>query len=116
MIAVAVPDLGDLISLVGAFSSSALTFIFPALLDLLTYWPSQQEWVELLQCQLIVRLQQWKLIFQSALSVTWALKNFVIIALGVIGMILGTYASIAGIVANVSKHTAHDCTPLWLRH
>jgi len=113
--AAAVPDLGDLISLVGAFSSCALTFIFPALLDLLTFWPSQQEWVELLECRLIVRLRQWRLVLQSASSVMWALKNFAIVALGVIGMVLGTYASVAGIVANISTPSAHECTPLWLR-
>ena len=107
IIAVAVPDLGDLISLIGAFASSALAFIFPALLDFLTFTPSMNEWQQLFQDRKV-----WKPIA----TVLWAVKDLAIVALGVIGLILGTYAAIAGIVANFTKHSDGGCIPLWRWH
>jgi len=107
IVAVAVPDLGDLIALIGAFASSGLAFIFPALLDYLTFSPSLEEWREVFRFQ-----NMWR--FFS--TVLWAFKDLAIVALGVIGLILGTYASINGIARNIAKHPDEGCTPLWRRH
>ena len=78
-IALAVPDLGDLITLVGAVASSALALMFPAILDILTFWKKKREQKGL-----------WMLV--------WLIKDILIVLLGVVGSIFGTGAAIKNIV------------------
>ena len=78
-IALAVPDLGDLITLVGAVASSALALMFPPLFDILTFWKEKR-----------AQKLLWMLV--------WLIKNILIIALGVVGSIFGTGAAIKNIV------------------
>ena len=104
-IAVGLPDLGDLISLVGAVASSALALIFPPLLNILVFikddslprdnsiepeGPSIQN----------IRYRQGSI--QSSLSilfrVVWVTKDVLIMVLGVVGFGLGTYAAIHHLV------------------
>ena len=81
-IALAVPDLDDLISLIGAVASSALALIFPPLLSILVFWRIRHKfrWLGCLP---------WPV---------WVGKDVLIITLGVVGSMFGTYASIDNIV------------------
>ena len=76
-IALGLPDLGDMISLVGAFACCALSFIIPPTLELLTIFPDRH---------------------RSNLWLIWSLKDAAIIVLGVLGFVFGTYATIVNIV------------------
>lgn len=70
-LAAAIPNLGGVISLVGAFSSSALALIFPPLIEIITFWPDKYE------------LSTWKL---------W--KDIFIMLFGFLGFLVGSYVSI----------------------
>jgi proton-coupled amino acid transporter len=67
-----VPNLGPLITLIGAVCLSTLGLMFPALIEIVTYWerPGMGRY-------------NWRL---------W--KNLLLILFGVIGFITGTYVSI----------------------
>ena len=69
----AIPKLDLFISLVGAFGCSFLGLIFPPMISLAVYWP----------------------------EVSWPIliKNLIIISIGLVGFVTGTYASIEAIVA-----------------
>ena len=82
VVALIVPDLGDLISLIGAVASSALALIFPPLLEILIFAKVDYS---------ISRLGLVK-------HVAWITKDLLIMILGIIGLLFGTYASIDGIV------------------
>lgn len=69
--AVLIPNLSGIISLVGAFSSSALALIFPPIIEIMTMWPDQ------------LGKHDWKL---------W--KDIAIILFGITGFVFGTYASV----------------------
>ncbi|XP_041988279.1 proton-coupled amino acid transporter 2 [Aricia agestis] len=71
MAAVMIPNLSAIISLVGAFSSSALALIFPPIIELVTFWPDRG----------------WRLY-----------KNVAIVIFGLTGFGFGTYASIQNIL------------------
>uniref|UniRef100_A0AAR5PGX3 Amino acid transporter transmembrane domain-containing protein n=1 Tax=Dendroctonus ponderosae TaxID=77166 RepID=A0AAR5PGX3_DENPD len=73
--AVAIPNLGAVISLVGAFSSSALAMIFPPLVEIVTFWPDK------------MARNDWML---------W--KNIVIVTIGFLGFLTGSYVSICNIL------------------
>ncbi|CAH1979959.1 unnamed protein product [Acanthoscelides obtectus] len=73
--AVAIPNLGAVISLVGAFSSSALALIFPPLIEIITFWPDK------------LGQSNWKL---------W--KDICIIIFGFLGFLLGSYVSLMEII------------------
>lgn len=70
-----IPNLGAIISLVGAFSSSALALIFPPIIEIITFWPNK------------LGHYNW---------VLW--KDILIVLLGFAGFFFGTYASIANII------------------
>lgn len=70
-----IPNLSGIISLVGAFSSSALALIFPPLIEIMTFWPDQ------------LGKNDWKL---------W--KDCGIIIFGITGFIFGTYTSVENIL------------------
>jgi proton-coupled amino acid transporter len=73
---VAIPQLGPFISLVGAVCLSTLGLMFPAIIELVTYWDSP-----------------------GMGSCYWQLwKNFFIILFGILGFITGTITSIEEIV------------------
>ena len=78
----AVPDLNDLISLIGAVASSGLALIFPPVLSILVFWRIRRDirWLGYLR---------WPV---------WVVKDILIILLGVVGTLFGTYASIHSIV------------------
>ena len=71
-----------LISLIGAFTSTALTLIFPPLLDTLTQ---------------VTTLQP------SKLRTANIVKNMLILLLGVVGSVIGTYTSVAQLVDQLIK-------------
>lgn len=74
-LAIAIPNLGGVISLVGAFSSSALALIFPPLIEIVTFWPDK------------LGKNKW---------ILW--KNLLIILFGFIGFLIGSYVSILNIL------------------
>lgn len=74
-LAIAIPNLGAVISLVGAFSSSALALIFPPLIEIVTFWPDQ--------------LGKFHWVF-------W--KDIGIVIFGFVGFLIGSYVSLLNIV------------------
>jgi proton-coupled amino acid transporter len=77
--AAVVPKLDLFISLVGAFCSSCLAWIFPPLFHTLTFWDSQQETSRL--C-----------------FVSYVAKNSFIAVFGMIGFATGTYCSLRDVI------------------
>ncbi|XP_064404881.1 proton-coupled amino acid transporter 1-like [Halichondria panicea] len=86
LFALALPDLSDLIALIGAVASSALALIFPPLLHLMVSVQRQH--------------LPWHSQYSSSMvkQVAWMTKDVLIMLLGIVGMGLGTYASINGLV------------------
>ena len=76
VLAAIIPKLDLFISLVGAFSSSFLALIFPPLLELITFWPRASKWM--------------------------IAKDVIIIIVGLIGFLTGTYASVESIMSAFS--------------
>ncbi|KAF5287223.1 hypothetical protein FQA39_LY16000 [Lamprigera yunnana] len=74
-LATAIPNLGAVISLVGAFSSSALALIFPPIIEIITFWPNE------------MGKYSWML---------W--KNIFIILFGFVGFIFGSYVSFLNVL------------------
>lgn len=79
-IAIAIPNLGGFISLVGAVCLSTLGLMFPAVIETVTFW----EHPGLGMCN-------WRL---------W--KNVLLVLFGLIGFVTGTYVSIREIIADVN--------------
>ncbi|XP_063906454.1 proton-coupled amino acid transporter-like protein pathetic isoform X3 [Zophobas morio] len=74
-LAIAIPNLGAVISLVGAFSSSALALIFPPIIEIVTFWPDK------------LGKNNW---------ILW--KDICIVLFGFIGFIVGSYVSLLNIL------------------
>lgn len=72
-LAIAIPNLGAVISLVGAFSSSALALIFPPLIEIVTFWPH--------------KVSSW---------ILW--KDILIVMFGVAGFLVGSYVSLLNVI------------------
>jgi proton-coupled amino acid transporter len=86
--AFAIPDLDGLITLIGAVASAALAFIFPPLLQLLTFWEDKPPF-------LTFHLNN------TCLAVSWwvtVAKCLAILLLGLVGSLTGTVFSIISIV------------------
>jgi len=81
--AVAIPNLGDYISLVGAVSSSVLALIFPAIIDLLVFHEDEQG---------------------KRMSMFCTLKNYFIILFGFVGFVAGTIVSIQQIYVDLTEN------------
>ncbi|XP_067003584.2 proton-coupled amino acid transporter-like protein pathetic [Anabrus simplex] len=81
MIAAAVPNLGPIISLVGAVCLSTLGLMFPAVIEIVTYWENPG-----------LGTFYWRL---------W--KNIFVILFGILGFVTGTYISILEIIEEHSK-------------
>ena len=77
-----VPDLSGLISLVGAFCFSTLSFVFPPLLEVMSRWPERGP-------------GRWWMV--------WFVKDIAIIVMGLLGLVFGTYASLVSIIHYVKK-------------
>ncbi|KAJ8672368.1 hypothetical protein QAD02_003627 [Eretmocerus hayati] len=82
--AIAIPNLGPFISLVGALCLSTLGLMFPPLIELVTVWERDNG----LGCY------YWRL---------W--KNLVIIGFGVLGLLTGTYTSLDAISSSANGAT-----------
>lgn len=80
VIAIVIPNLGAVISLVGAFSSSALALIFPPLIEIVTFWPDK------------LGRGNW---------VLW--KDIIIMFIGFAGFSLGSYVSLLNILHSDTK-------------
>lgn len=76
-IAIAVPDLGPFISLVGAVCLSFLGLIFPAVIETVTFWDRPNG----------LGRYNWVLI-----------KNVFLISFGILGFVTGSYVSILDII------------------
>ncbi|KAI8508538.1 hypothetical protein Bbelb_136370 [Branchiostoma belcheri] len=85
-LAAGIPELGLFISLVGAFSSSALALIFPPLIELLVKYEDGLHWFVVL-------------------------RNIVIFLFGFVGFLAGSYVSIAQIVDSFSRKVAPTFAP-----
>ncbi|XP_062548582.1 proton-coupled amino acid transporter-like protein CG1139 isoform X2 [Armigeres subalbatus] len=75
LLAAMIPNLGAVISLVGAVSSSTLALIFPPLIEIVTFWPDK------------LGRHYW---------ILW--KDIGIMAFGICGFVFGTYTSVAQII------------------
>ncbi|GLV45551.1 uncharacterized protein CBL_02571 [Carabus blaptoides fortunei] len=80
-IAIAIPNLGGFISLVGAVCLSTLGLMFPSIIELITFWDNPG-----------LGRFNW---------VLW--KNVLLISFGMIGFLTGTYVSVQEIIADFSK-------------
>ncbi len=89
------PDLEDLIALIGAVASSALALIFPSLLEIISFWPERHE-------RKFLWVFPW---------IVWVIKDCLILLLGVVGLALGSYAAISNIIINISKQDK-PCEPV----
>lgn len=77
LFAVAVPNLGPIISLVGALSLSVVGILLPALIQLSTFW-----------------------YHTHGIAFKWLFtKNMLLAVFAVVGLVSGTYASIVDIIA-----------------
>lgn len=86
-VAIAVPELGPIISLVGALCLSFLGLILPSCIDLVTTWEEPG-----------LGRGYWRL---------W--KNMFIIAFGLLGLFTGVYASVMEIIEEFKKkHWARE--------
>jgi len=74
LVAALVPDLGDLIALIGALTGSALSLVVPSLIDLYCPRPNRKKWE--VPCDVII------------------------ISLGVLGGLLGTIQAVLNVVGN----------------
>lgn len=108
--ALALPDLGDLISLVGAIASSALALIFPSLLHILVFIKGdssdQQNGLcaKLKQTLCVTKMEQ-TLWITRFIKAVWVMKDVLIMVLGLVGFALGTYASINGLVEYFKRNS-----------
>lgn len=75
ILAALVPNLGPIISLVGALSSSTLALIFPPMIQIVTFGPER------------MGRYYWQL---------W--KNLAIMLFGILGFFFGSYASIMALL------------------
>ncbi|XP_055599202.1 proton-coupled amino acid transporter-like protein CG1139 isoform X2 [Uranotaenia lowii] len=75
LLAIAIPRLGLFISLFGAFCLSALGIAFPAIMDICVRWPNDMG---------PAKLHLW--------------KNLILIILGIVGLLSGTYTSVRDII------------------
>ncbi|XP_052747767.1 proton-coupled amino acid transporter-like protein pathetic [Galleria mellonella] len=78
-IAIAFPNIGNLMGLLGAFCLSNMGFIFPAIIEVLVIWESPG-----------LGRFKWRLY-----------KNILVMIIGVLLFIAGTYSNLKGLVSNI---------------
>ena len=116
-LAIGVPDLGDLLTLIGAVASSGLAMIFPPLIHMLTYW-NEDKGIEREKSVHVGGVNgegegrreeiRSASIFPKPI---WIAKDIAIITLGVVGCAFGTYAALHSIVLFFEKNGDEDyCT------
>ncbi len=81
ILALAIPDLDDLITLVGAVASSALALVFPPCIEILTFWNDPE-----------------RKLFGVFPRICWVIKDICVITIGILGFGFGTFAAIHSIV------------------
>jgi len=79
ILAEAIPKLGLFISLVGAVSSTALALVFPPMIEMIVCWHN------------------------TSFGFFTITKDMIIILIGVLGFITGTYESVTSIVKSFSN-------------
>lgn len=84
ILAALVPNLGAVISLVGAVSSSTLALIFPPLIEIITFFPNR------------LGKHNW---------ILW--KDIAIMVFGILGFVFGTYTSVAQILHPIPVQVIH---------
>lgn len=80
ILAAMTPNLGAVISLVGAVSSSTLALIFPPIIEIVTFWPNN------------LGKHYW---------ILW--KDIGIMIFGILGFVFGSYTSILQVFFNISS-------------
>ena len=96
-LALSIPNLGDLITLVGSMASSTLSMIFPPLIHMLTFWKTSQQNSSIL------------------LRHFWIVKDIIIVFFGVLGFAFGTFASLNSIINDIAhKNNAVFCTSTFM--
>lgn len=81
LLAIAVPNLDLFISLFGALCLSTLGFAFPAIIECATYWNHMK----------------------GGSRMTLLLKDASLVMVGVVGLVVGTYTSMAEIIRSFSE-------------
>ena len=95
ILAISIPDLEDLITLVGAGASSCLAFVFPPLIEMLTFGNDRQ--------------RKWFWIVPWPL---WMVKDIAIMLLGLVGFCFGSFAALYNIVTTLGKSEGGtECSP-----
>ncbi len=84
ILAVSIPDLEDLITLVGAGASSCLAFIFPPLVEMLTFG----------------RNRKWLWVFPWPVRM---IKDVSIMTMGLVGFCFGTFAALFSIITTIGR-------------
>lgn len=82
LVAISIPNLGILISLIGAFASTSLALVYPVLIDLIVKCDGEKE----------TRISPW----------IW-IKSVVILLIAATGCFLGTYENVVHIIRIYSK-------------
>ncbi len=94
--ALALPDLGDMIALIGAVASSALALIFPPLLHLMVFGQQDRLTDHRIQQTLNTNIKQAA--SERFQRTVWMTKDVLIILLGIVGLGFGSYASINSLI------------------
>ncbi|KAJ8708047.1 hypothetical protein PYW08_010413 [Mythimna loreyi] len=81
-LAIAFPNIGNLMGLLGAFCLSSIGFIFPAMIELLVVWENPG-----------LGKYKWRL---------W--KNVIVLIIGVLLFVAGTYSNAKGLIASFYLH------------
>uniref|UniRef100_H2ZQ91 Amino acid transporter transmembrane domain-containing protein n=1 Tax=Ciona savignyi TaxID=51511 RepID=H2ZQ91_CIOSA len=108
--AIAIPNLGDYISLIGAFSSSFLALIFPPIIDILTFYnpPIVGDQEPLFTKQAVSTPRS-----RSKMSKLTLLKNLVIMIFGLTGFVAGTIVSVKTIIKDLSSDNTNSVCMWW---
>ena len=113
----ALPDLNDFISLIGAVAGSALALIFPPLLHMLVFLKHDHS--RPLTCvgdQDSINYYAPSSKLKQVTKVAWVVKDILITVLGLAGLVFGTYAFINGLVEffTNNKNSNNSCVKFLL--
>lgn len=121
--AVAIPNIGDYIALIGAFSSSFLALLFPPIIEIMTFHSEAGECVytptpdEDDEEDSLINSENAN--FRGALhassvdqgsGLAWytVLKNVIILVIGSVGFVTGTIISVKDIIHDLQVHNEND--------
>lgn len=94
VVSLTLPDLQDLITLIGATASMSLALIFPSLLEIMCFW----------------KIKNRRKFFWIFPWPVWLVKDCLMMLLGVMGMLLGIYSSIINITHDIMRKINENCT------